>query len=199
MMKKSINWESIHQHIANTQHALEKSISYTDDEINSILHQRAKKLEKEFTSTISQNKLDILEFTLGSEHYGIASNFVNRVSTADKIRRLPSTPEFVEGIINVHGNVICIINLKQFFGMSKLKSNDLNRILIIEYADFKLGILADEVIGIESISLDTIQSSIPTLTGIHSEFLTGITQNQKIIINIPKLIAYKELLVSTSA
>ena len=199
MTQKNINWKAMHQHLANTQQQIDKNFTCSIEQTNKMLHERANELAKKFIiSTDKHEGVEIIEFRLGSEHYGIEFTYVTQVFETKNITSLPGTPEFIEGIVNVHGNIICVINLKEFFGLPKLALNDLKCIVIINHDDIKLGILVDAVIGIESIVLNTIQKSLPTLTGIRSKFLTGITHDQKIILNIPKLMVSKELIINDS-
>lgn len=195
MTKNKINWKSMHQHLAKIQHKLEKK-EKTMEETIQILHQRAEELAKETVATDKQDGVEMIEFTLGSEHYGIESIHVSHVCKAKNITHLPSTPEFIEGIINIHGRLVCVINLKQLFGITKLPVDDMTRILIINHDDINLGIMADAVTRCEPITLETLQKSLPTLTGVRSEFLMGITHDQKIILNVEKLISYKEFMIN---
>ena len=101
--------------------------------------------------------MEVIEFILGSEHYGIESAYVTRICEVKNITRLPSAPQFVAGIINLHGVIVCVIDLKEFFQLPKSEANALNRILIVSSDGVSLGIMAD-VNRIESIDLHKLQT-----------------------------------------
>jgi purine-binding chemotaxis protein CheW len=195
MTNKPIDWEAIHQHLNTTKQMLEKH-EPSIEEINQILHQRANELTKEMVLNDKENFIKILEFKLGLEQYGIESTYVSRVCEAKDIMHLPGTPNFIEGIINIHGNLVCVIDLKCLFGLPKVVQDDLNKILIINYDDVQIGILADSISGVGSVMLETLQKTLPTLSGIHSDFLVGITPDQKIILNSQKLVSHKDLVIN---
>jgi purine-binding chemotaxis protein CheW len=161
-----------------------------------VLHQRAELLAKNFTQEENIDDVEIIEFIINNEHYGIESLHVKNVLPAKNITKLPNTPAFLVGIVNIHGVITSIINLKVIFDLPNTPINDNHKIIILNSEVIKIGILADEIIKIDNINVKNLQSSLPVLTGIRTEFLLGITQDQKIILNADKLINHEMLIVN---
>jgi purine-binding chemotaxis protein CheW len=65
----------------------------------------------------------------------------------------------------------------------------------VHNGDIELGILADAIVGVRTIPLSACQPSLPTLTGIRAQYLKGVTDEQIVILDVPKILGDKKLLV----
>ncbi|MCR4333111.1 MAG: chemotaxis protein CheW, partial [Sulfuricaulis sp.] len=72
---------------------------------------------------------------------------------------------------------------------------DLNKVIIIRSRDMELGILADVILGVRSIPCKEIQSSLPTLTGVREDYLTGVTKERVVILDAAKLLSDRKIIV----
>ena len=86
---------------------------------------------------------------------------------------LPCTPPFVLGIVNVRGRILPVLDLKKFFDLPEQGLTDLHRIILVSGNDLELGLLADVIVGVRSVPADSLQPSLPTLTGIRADYLKG--------------------------
>lgn len=189
--KKRIDWGEV---LRRTE-TLKKGPSLTSEEKKKILRDRAKSLAKEPERVIAEEYLEIIEFALAYERYGIESSYIHEVYPLKELTPLPCIPPFILGIINVRGKIISVIDIKKFFGMPEKGLTDLNRVIIVKNDKMEIGILADAVLGARSILPGEIQSSIPTFTGIREEYLRGITKNRVVILDIARLISDKRIVV----
>ena len=90
--------------------------------IKNILKERAVLLSRETIHyEISQKKLEILEFKIEKEVYGLETQCVNKVYSLEYLTPLPGLPSFMSGIINIHGLIIPIIDIKKFFDLEETK------------------------------------------------------------------------------
>lgn len=141
----------------------------------------------------------IVVFRLGQEEYGLPIDQIKEVVITPTITRMPQTPPFVQGVANIRGNVIALLDLETKFGLQR--NNDSvhsgNRYtLVIESEEFKMGILVREVPNTLSISSADIESSI-FINDQQSEqaYITGIVKLDKrlvIMIDIFKVINEQE-------
>ena len=162
-----------------------------------ILKNRARELSEELKENGEiGNQIEIIEFVLAYEKYGVESCFVREVYPMKEFTHIPGTPNFVMGIINVRGQIISIIDIKKFFGLPEKGLTDLNRVIIAEYNGMEVGVLADLILGVHNIALGEIQSSLPTLTEIRSKYLKGITRDGIVILDIVKLLSDSKLIVT---
>jgi purine-binding chemotaxis protein CheW len=139
--------------------------------------------------------LEVVEFLLAYETYGIESSYIREVYPLKELTPLPGTPPFVLGIINVRGQILSVIDLKKFFDLPEKGLTDLNRVIIIQAEKMEFGILADAIHAIRHIPVREIQPSLPTLTGIRAEYLRGVTGDRLVVLNVAKILADPGLVV----
>jgi len=161
-----------------------------------ILRERAKELAREPERINTDIRtIEVIEFFLAHERYGIETSFIREVYPLKEITPIPFTPDFVAGVINVRGQIYSVIDIKKFFGLPDKPVNDINKVIIVANSNMEFGIMADVITGVTLVNSDSLQSSLPTLTGIHAEYLHGITVDQLIILNIENILSDKKILV----
>ena len=168
----------------------------TPETPNAVLHARARALAKPpGTDVGSPDSLEVVEFLLADEHYGFESSAVREVYPLTALTPLPCTPPFVLGIINVRGQILSVIDLKVFFDLPHNGLTNFTRVLILSSGRMEFGILADVVSGIRQVLQHALQPSLPTLTDIRKEYLTGVTPDRLVVLNAEKLLSDPAIIV----
>ena len=139
--------------------------------------------------------LEVVEFLLAHEKYALELTHIREVYPLRELARLPCTPPFVLGIINVRSQILSVIDLKKFFELPEAGLTNLNRVIILQSDEMEFGILADEILGMRSIPVSAIQPSLPTLTGIRAEYLKGVTADPVVIFDGEKILSDKNIIV----
>lgn len=161
-----------------------------------ILKTRASVLAKETSDTeVSLASIEVVEFHLSHESYAVEAKYVQATSPLKQLTPLPCTPSFVLGIVNLRGRILTIIDIKKFFDLPERGITDLNKVIVLKSDDVTLGILADEVVGTQTISLPAIQPPLPTLTGLRAEYLRGVTKERLIILDPEKILTDRRIIV----
>lgn len=202
--KTAIDWTEVHRRLKNALVAIERGWAPTLEENKKILKARAKALagEPEEKETAGES-IEVVEFLLSYERYGIESSYVREVYPLKELTPLPCTPPFVLGIINVRGQILSVIDIKKFFDLPEKGLTDLNKVIIL-HSDrpalsraegMEFGILADVMLGVRNVFLSELQPSLPTLTGIREEYLKGITGDRVVILDAGKLLSDKKITV----
>jgi purine-binding chemotaxis protein CheW len=194
-----INWSEIHRRLDAVKAAIEKGWAPSPEDRKKILKARAGLLARKPEKAKDGGTIEVVEFMLAGEHYGIESHFVREVYPLKDYTPLPSTPSFVLGLVNVRGQIISVIDIKKFFDMPEKGIGDLNKVVIIHDGMMEFGILADSILGIRSIAVREIQPSLPTLTDIREKFVKGITTKQMVVLDAGKLLADKHVIVHEEA
>jgi len=195
--ESGIDWDEVHRRIENARMLLDQKAAPSPEETRSILKQRAMVLAQEPEQAGSaQDFIEILEFRLSQETYGIESAFVREVYPLKDLTPLPCTPSFVLGIINVRGQILSVIDLKKFFNLQEKGLGDLNKVIIIHNESMEFGILADIILGTRSISPEAIQDPPVTVTGIGAEYLKGLTMEHLIILDAKKILEDEKIVVN---
>jgi len=114
-----------------------------------ILRARAVKLALEEKVETHLHEVEILEFMLADEKYGLETQFILEVYPLKGLTSLPCTPSFVSGLINVRGKLFSVLDLATFFELTRNKINGLHKVIILKSVDMEFGILADEIIGVK--------------------------------------------------
>jgi purine-binding chemotaxis protein CheW len=147
------------------------------------------------SATVFEAAVEVLEFRLGQERYAVESQYVQEVHPLKELTPLPCTPSFVVGIVNVRGRLVPVLDLKRFLDLPEKGLTDLHRIILVRGEDFEVGVLADVIVGVRSIPIDTLQPSLPTLTGVRSEYLKGVTGERLVVLDLARILADPRIIV----
>jgi purine-binding chemotaxis protein CheW len=161
-----------------------------------ILKERAIELSREDApETDRGSSLEVVEFELAGERYGLALSEVREVCLLKQLTPVPCTPAFVTGIMNLRGEIVTVVDIRQFFELPALGITDLNRIIVIHSEEMQLGLLADRIHGAKVISVNDLQPSLPTLTGIRADYMRGVSSDRLIILAAAKMLSDPSLII----
>jgi purine-binding chemotaxis protein CheW len=116
-------------------------------------------------------------FNLANEHYGLEIAAVESIIKLQAITRLPRAPQFVEGVINLRGKVLPIIDLRKRFGLEAEAATNDSRIVVVHMNAIEVGMIVDGVSEVVSISSDVIEPPSPIVATVDSAFIRGIAKS----------------------
>jgi purine-binding chemotaxis protein CheW len=87
--------------------------------------------------------IQVVGFRVGKEHFGVPIELVHEIVRIMDITSVPDAPDFIEGVINLRGKIIPVIDLRKRFGETKITSGKKNRILVAEIMDKIVGLVVD--------------------------------------------------------
>lgn len=143
--------------------------------------------------------IQLVSFMLDNEEYGVEVLKVREIIRMPGITRMPNTPEYVEGIINLRGKVIPIISMRKRFGLAESVDNDPHtRIIIMDVAGTLNGFIVDAVSEVIRIQSSDIQPppSLVLPSGIGREFINGVYNHAErllIIMDIDRMFSDDEM------
>lgn len=194
------DWSEIHRRLERTAEALAAGAVPTGQARQAILKTRSRTLAQEPQSDAApQQMLEIVEFRLATETYGIGAAFVREIHPLQEFTPLPGAPPFVLGIVNVRGQILSVVDLKKIFSLPEKGLGALNKLIILRDDRMEFGILADAILGARAIPKETIQAPPPTVAGIGAEYLLGVTGERVIILDAEKILGYEKLVVHQEA
>ncbi|MFN3480202.1 MAG: chemotaxis protein CheW [Thermodesulfovibrionales bacterium] len=135
--------------------------------------------------------LQLVTFKLGDEEYGIDILKVQEINRMTEITSMPKAPFSVEGVINLRGKVIPVVNLRKRFGLDLKEIDSQSRIIVVDIGS-TVGLIVDSVSEVLRISSDTIEPPPPITGGIGSEHILGIGKLEDrliILLDIDKLLS----------
>lgn len=119
--------------------------------------------------------IQLVSFNLDNEEYGVDVLKVREIIRMPSITRVPNTPHYVEGVINLRGKVIPIINMRRRFGLIEVEYDKQTRIMVMDVEGELMGFIVDAVSEVIRISSSEIQPSPAVVTsGIDQECIAGV-------------------------
>ncbi len=193
---KPIDWEEIHRRLAVAGRVFERTGEYPAEEKRKILRLRAKALAAKPSGEENVvESVELIEFLLAHETYGVESGYVSEVLPLKDITPVPCAPAFVAGIINVRGRIIAVVDIKKFFGLPEKGLGDLNRVIVLCSNDGELGILADAILGVHRIPVGGLQHPAASFTGVRGAYLKGITATGMAVLDAAKIVSDDKMIV----
>ena len=122
--------------------------------------------------------MQIIIFTLSDKYYGICTDIVEEITNNQNSTNVPNAPNWVEGLINLRGNVVTLVNLSKLLGQEE--DIGYNNIIIINNEEEKVGLMVKDVIGVRDIEEEQIQS----VNGKINDGIKGIVKIEKELVNI---------------
>ncbi|HZW82277.1 MAG TPA: chemotaxis protein CheW [Candidatus Deferrimicrobium sp.] len=116
----------------------------------------------------------LVTFRLGKEEFGVDIMRVQEIIKIPAITFVPRAPRFIDGVINLRGNVIPVINLKNRFGMETTEPNNDARIIVIQVNGRTMGVMVDQVTEVIRIPENAIEPPPPVTIGIDVAYLRGV-------------------------
>ena len=140
--------------------------------------------------------LQLVTFSIGEEEFGVDILSVQEIIRMMDITKVPRAPEFVEGVINLRGKVIPIIDLRRRFGLTTRDHDKHTRIIVIEINNMIVGFVVDSVSEVLRIPASTVEPPPPVVSGLESEYISGVgklTDRLLILLDLDKLLTSEEL------
>ena len=140
--------------------------------------------------------LQLVSFNIGSEEFGVDILKVQEINRMVEITKVPQAPHYVEGVINLRGKVIPIVDLRKRFNL-ELKEYDKNtRIVVVDINGNILGMVVDSVSEVLRLPANTIEPPPEIVTGINSEYIKGVAKLEDrllIFLDLSKVIDMGEI------
>lgn len=142
------------------------------------------------TAATTKELLQLVTFKLGDEEYAIDILKVQEVNRMVDITAVPNSIDYLEGVINLRGRVIPVINLRKKFGLSLKNLDTQSRIMVVDVGT-TVGLIVDSVSEVLRISPDTVEPPPSMAGGIDSDYIRGIGKLHDrllILLDIDKLL-----------
>ncbi len=118
--------------------------------------------------------LQLVSFRIGNEEFGVDILKVQEINRMLDVTSVPNAPEYVDGVINLRGKVIPILNLRRRFGMERRERDKDSRIVVVEIAGKTIGFVVDAVNEVLRIPKSVTEPPPPIVAGIQSDYVTAV-------------------------
>ncbi len=128
------------------------------------------------TSTVGEDVLQLVTFTLRNEEYAVDILNVQEINRITEITQVPNAPFYVEGVINLRGKVMPVINLRKKFGLEDKETDDTSRIIIMDIQGVTNGLVVDAVSEVLRIPADIVEPPPPMSSDMSDKFIKGVAK-----------------------
>ena len=118
--------------------------------------------------------LQLVSFNLGDEEYGVDILKVQEINRMVHVTRVPRAPEFVEGVINLRGKVIPIVDLRKRFGLPARAFDKNSRIIVVDVEGRTVGLIVDGVSEVLRLGMETNEPPPSMVAGVDAEYIWGV-------------------------
>ena len=116
----------------------------------------------------------IAVFELNGEAYGVDTGVVREIARMQDIAPVPNTPAFIDGVMNLRGRIIAVVDLRTRFGMPRTEHDNDTRIVIVELAGNLVGMIVDAVNEIRTIQADEIDDTAVATAEVDDSYVRGM-------------------------
>jgi len=124
--------------------------------------------------TYSSSEIQLVVFKLGQEEYGVSILQVQEIKRITEITRVPHTPEYIKGVINLRGSVLPVIDLKKRLNLPPQVSTEDARIIIVKVQEISVGMIVDAVSEVMTLSQQNIDSPDVVAGSVSANYLSGV-------------------------
>ncbi len=113
-------------------------------------------------------------FSLGEERFGIDSLRITTIDRMKTITRVPKTPEYIKGVINLRGDIIPVMDLRSKFNLPPVEETEETRIIILKLEEISIGVIVDQVLQTIQLGGDAIENASSLINSSVSDYIFGI-------------------------
>ena len=144
------------------------------------------------------SEVKVIVFRLKDEEYGVEVNQVKSIEKLEHITRVPRTPKFVKGVINLRGVVTPIIDLRNRFGLEDSGYSEASRIIIVAVGELEVGLIVDAANDVIDIESSLVADPPEIVGGIKAKYIRGIATLEDrrllVMLNLPEVLSKYELM-----
>lgn len=120
----------------------------------------------------------LVVFQLGQELYGLEIGAVQEIITWQPVTKVPEMPEYVEGLINLRGRIIPVLDLRKRFRLAQAETGRQTRIVVVEIGTQVVGLIVDGVSEVLRVAQERIVPPDEMIAGVGAEYLRGVAKTE---------------------
>jgi purine-binding chemotaxis protein CheW len=140
--------------------------------------------------------LQLVGFRIGKETFGVPINLVHEIVRLPEITAVPDAPDYIEGVINLRGKIVSIVDLRKRFGESQIEASRKNRILVAEIDRKMVGLIVDAASEVIRLPETEIEAPPEVFQESEVKYVTGVGKLQGrlvILVDLTKILQKGEL------
>jgi purine-binding chemotaxis protein CheW len=142
------------------------------------------------------DELQLVVFSLGREEFAVEVTQVREIMRMEEITRMPKSPPFVEGIINLRGQIIAVVDLARRLNLESADRGIDTRIIVVEAEEIKVGMIVDSVSEVLRISGKEVEANPTLATDMSAAYLQGVVKQDNrliILLDLTRVLSLEEM------
>ncbi len=143
------------------------------------------------TEMLNQKEMKVIVFQLLDKEYAISVDVVQSIEKMLSISRVPKTPSYVKGVLNLRGVVTPIVDLRARFGLDVKEMDESTRIIIVTLEDYDVGLIVDAANDVLDIPLESIEPQPEVVGSVEVDFISGVAKVERrllVMLNLDKVL-----------
>jgi purine-binding chemotaxis protein CheW len=139
---------------------------------------------------------EFLTFTLGQEEYGVDILKVQEIRGYDAVTRIPDTPDFIKGVVNLRGAIVPVVDLRLKLRLSSAEYNSFTVMMVLNLARRVIGVVVDSVSDVIQLDAAQVHAAPEFGAQVDTRFISGlgtIDQRMLILLDIEKLLTSQDM------
>ncbi len=153
-------------------------------------------MEEKLNDSAMDDILQLVSFKIGGEEFGVDILKVQEINRMLAITKVPNAPTFVEGVVNLRGKIIPVVNLRKRLKLPVIDHNDKTRIIVVELEENTVGFIVDEVKEVLRIPKSITEPAPSMVAGIKTDYITAVGKLEDrllILLDLEKVLSTEEM------
>ena len=143
-------------------------------------------------------ELKVIVFSLVHEQYGVEVDKVQSIERMLPLTRVPKTPAFVKGVVNLRGVVVPVIDLRGRFGLPEIEYTDDSRLIMVKVKDLEVGMIVDSANDVIDVDSEKVEEPPEVVGGIRAKYLRGVAKKDDgsllVLLNLEEVLNKSEII-----
>jgi purine-binding chemotaxis protein CheW len=153
-------------------------------------------MENDVTTIVSNELLQLVSFKIDDAEFGVDILRVQEINKMMELTTVPNTPKFIEGVVNLRGRIIPVLNLRSRLGLPVKEYDTETRIIVVDLDDKTIGFIVDEVKEVLRIPKSITEQPPEIVSGVDSDYITAIGKLEDrllILLDLTKILSNEEM------
>ncbi|MFH1767835.1 MAG: chemotaxis protein CheW [Candidatus Omnitrophota bacterium] len=146
---------------------------------------------------VQSKEIQFVVFKIGSEEFGVGINQVKEIVRLIPITPIPRAPHFIEGVVNLRGQILAVIDLAKRLSIQTSGRSERTRIIVVEVEDHTVGMIVDEVAEVLRLAVANIDQTPELITSeVQQKYLKGVGKlgdRLLILIDLARILSSQEV------
>ena len=130
------------------------------------------------------NSMEFATFYIGDALCGMDILRIQEINKHMEMTRVPQAPDYVKGILNLRGQIVTIIDLRQKLGLAPAGSDEDARNIIVKSQEEYIGLMVDRISDVVNVDRDKLESPPASMDGVQGKFFKGVYKTEKSLVGI---------------